>query len=170
MLTCKTPTGEAECEAIANVSALGSKMFSIYGIGKLSTEIKDMKAESVRFFLYPRNIDNQTYFNYSVPIEGSNVDLVLYYAEKFIDYGLRVTDLKCYERIVDMFSRSIENHVVRLESDLLVKPEVSLIGEILCNDKTVQKRWLYGYGWGYPYYGGWGYGGYGYGGLWGWGK
>ena len=58
----------------------------------------------------------------------------------------------CWERLVRLFNSSVADHVVRVENGT----EVSLFGEVLFADKSVQKRWLgwsLGWGWGYP---GWG--------------
>ncbi len=74
---------------------------------------------------------------------------------------MRVPDLKCYQRLVGLIRGSSTGRIVNLESDLPVKPVVSLIGEVLILDKEVSKRWLWGYGWGLN--NGWGWSGLGYG-------
>lgn len=140
VLKCKGSSGDVECDVAADLSGLGSKKFNVFGIGRLPVEMKDAKPESIKYWLYPRNIDNQTYFNHSIAVEGKLVDLVLYHADKVVDNGLRVPDLKCYERLVSLFNASTENHIVRLEGEeSSSNPEVSLFGEILWNDKNLQK-------------------------------
>ena len=112
-----------------------------------------------RYWLYPRKLDNSTYFNHTIKVGNVLSDLVLYYGDKFVEYGLRVTDLSCYDRLVGLFRESTMIHEVPLEES---KIEVPLFGEILVMDKNVQKKWLYGYGWGLGSLG-WGWGGLGYG-------
>lgn len=56
-------------------------------------------------------------------------------------------------KIVKLFSESVTTHSVDIKPDV----QVQLFGEILIRDAVIQKRWLYGYGWGYN---GWGWGGY----------
>jgi len=171
ILSCKGGIETVECSAFAEISVLGSRKFNLWGIG-LIPELVDGKIESRRFWLYPRKIDNSSYLNHSVVTEsGKIVDLVIYYSEKSSDLsGLRITDLKCWERIVRIFDISAKiPHMVRLETEPTVITEIPVLGEVLVYDKTVQKRWLWGYGWspyswGWSglyspyYYGGWGLG------------
>lgn len=160
-LSCKWMEQVIECDAVCERSALGSsRSFSIFGIGKLSAEFSNSSIESIRYFLYPRDLNNQTYYNYSMVVDGKVIDLVLYYGESGVETGLRIPNLRCYERLVNLFRQSTEHHIVKLEGS---GSEVQLIGEILSNDKNVQKRWLWGYGWGLGYPWGWGGLGYGYG-------
>ena len=75
------------------------------------------------------------------------------------------------EDFCDVYSQSLVYGLLmaRLETEPTVVQEVPLIGEVLVLDKHVQKRWLWGYGWGL---GAWGWGGWGFpmGGLGWWGK
>ena len=160
VISCRGFTGEVECPAVCE-SHGEERVYKIFGLGYVP-ELVDAKPELVRYWLYPRSLDNVTYFNRTVITEGGVRDLFLYYGEKFVELGLRVTDLKCYERIVRLIRVSSVEHIVNLESELEVKPTVPLVGEVLVLDKEVSKRWLWGYGWGLGY-GGWGYGGLGYG-------
>lgn len=145
-LKCRGQTGKVECDAVGNFSALGSKMFHVFGIGKLQVESVDAKPESIKYFLYPRTLENQTYFNYSVPVDENLVDLMLYSSEWFTEYGIRIPVVECFKKLVDLLRSSTEDHIVNVSSDLAVKSEVSLIGEILSHDKVGQKR-HYGGGW-----------------------
>jgi len=166
MFNCQGPSGTVECDAVVDFSGLGERQYHVYGIGRVQ-EVAGERIESLRIPLYPRNLDNRTYANYSVPVQGRFVDVVLYYSENFVEYGIRVQSLKCYERIVRLFRSVVESHVGELEGS---EEDVNLVGEVLINDRAVQKRWLYGYGFGYGYpYWGWGGLGYGYP-YWGWGK
>ena len=88
-------------------------------------------------------------------------DLFLYYSDKFEQFGFRVTELKCYERLVELFRQSTVSHPVRIEEGV---EEVSLFGEVLVFDKVVQKKWLFGLGLGFRLgLLGWGWGGLGWG-------
>lgn len=155
--TCRGKAGIVECGAVAELAALGSKRFDVYGLAREQIVDGEIKAESVRVQLYPRKLDNSTYFNRTVEVDNKLVDLYLYHSEKFVESGFRVTDLKCWERLVEIFNSSLSDHVVKV-GDL---SEVSLFGELLVADKPVQKRWLgwglgwggLGWGWGFP---GWG--------------
>ena len=139
-------------------------MYRVFGLGFVP-EFVDVKSELVRYWLYPRSLDNVTYFNHTVIVEGAVRDLFVYYGERSVEnvYGFRVTDSVCYGRLVGLFKGAVE-HMIPIESELVVKPVVPMIGEILVYDNFVSKRWLYGYGFGLGGLG-WGYGGLGYGGL-----
>ena len=163
ILSCRGLTGEVECPAVCESKGVQQHLYKIFGLGYVP-ELDDVKAELVRYWLYPRSLDNMTYYNHSIITESGVRDIFLYYGDKFVEYGLRVTDLKCYERIVGLIKVSSVEHVVTLDSELEIKPTVPLVGEILVFDKEVSKRWLYGYGWGLGL-NRWGYGGLGYGGL-----
>jgi len=161
VLTCRGMTGEVECPTIFHtVDGIESRVF---GMGFIP-EFIEVTPENVRFWLYPRSLDNITYVDHTVVVDGVTKNIVLYYGDKMVEHGMRVTDLKCYERMVGLIKGSSSGRSVTLESDLPVKPVVTMIGEVLVMDKVVSKRWGYGYGWGLGLgYGGWGWGGLGYG-------
>jgi hypothetical protein len=163
-----------ECGAVGE---FGDRKFSVFGMGMIP-DAEGRSVESMRYWLYPRSLNGTTYANRTVAIEGGRlVDLILWAGERAAagaeTLGIRITDLKCYERLVRMFAEaSRQPHMVRLEAGPQAVQEVPLFGEVLIMDKNVQKRWLWGYGWGLGGLG-WGWGGLGwgwpYGGLW-WGK
>jgi hypothetical protein len=152
-----------ECPAIFEWPSNSILAYKIFGLG-IVPEYVDVKSELVRYWLYPRSFDNSTYFNHSLITEGGVRDLFLYYGEKFVEFGFRVTDLDCFGRLIALIRGSSVEHMIPLESELVVKPVVPMVGEVLYFDKEVSKRWLYGYGFGLGL-GGWGYGGLGYGGY-----
>lgn len=166
LVSCRvSPVETVECSAVCDTSALGSgehkNRYNVYGIG-LRADCGDKcdQIESKRYWLYPRKLDNTTYLNHSVVAEnGKRFDTVVGCGEnKFIDVvGLRVNDCRCYERLVRVFEETSKlPQMVRLESGPAVLEEVGLVGEILVLDKSVQKRWLYGYGFGLNGLYGWG--------------
>jgi len=175
VVSCRRAAETVECPAVCDTSVLGAdfekreRKFNVWGIGVIGHE---ERIENVRYWLYPRRLDNSSYLNHTyVADNGRVVDLVIGCGERFVDVaGLRITDCKCYERLVRVFDESSRRpHMSRLESEPTVVEEIPLIGEVLVLDKHVQKRWLWGYGWG-GYYG-WGWAGYPYYGYgWGWGK
>jgi hypothetical protein len=158
VLNCHGFTGEVECPTVFETT--GDLESRVFGLG-IIPELVNAKVDQVRFWLYPRSLDNVSYGNHTVTVDGAVRDIVLYFGAKFVEYGLRVPDLKCYQRLVGLIRGSSTGRIVNLESDLPVKPVVSLIGEVLILDKEVSKRWLWGYGWGLN--NGWGWSGLGYG-------
>lgn len=163
--TCQFGESKVECPAVANFTVFGPTVYHLFGIGKLPETFVGKPADTVYFGLYPRGFDNVTYVSSTFGTE----EVVLYYGENFVHYGIRVTDVGCFKQIIGLFGGITDYHVVKVGT-----VPVSLIGEVLFSDSTVQKRWLwgYGFGYGYPYYGWGGWGGMygmGYPGYW-WGK
>ena len=72
-------------------------------------------------------------------VDGVPRDLVLYHSEKFINYGVRVTDFRCFLKLVTLLNTGTLNHVVRLENSVKT---ISLFGEVVIGDKTVVKRYF----------------------------
>ena len=90
-MNCRGFVGEVECPAIFETTGdLDAKLF---GIGFVP-ELMNVKVEQVRYWLYPRTLDNVTYANHTITVDGVVRDIVLYYGTKFVEYGLRITDLK----------------------------------------------------------------------------
>jgi hypothetical protein len=145
ILSCRGLTGDIECPAICE--SKGNHGYRVFGLGFVP-ELVDAKPELVRYWLYPRSLDNVTYVNHTIFIDGVDRDVFLYYGDKFQEYGLRVTDSVCWQRIVGLIKVSSTG-------------VQSLIGEVLVYDREVSKRWLWGYGWGLGL-NRWGYGGLGY--------
>lgn len=147
-----------ECSAVANFTLFGEKNYHLFGIGKLDDTFVGKPVESFYFNLYPRGFDNVTY----VSSTWDKEEVVLYYGENFVHYGIRITDLGCFKQIVELFGTITDYHTIKIGTT-----SFPLIGEVLYSDSTVQKRWLwgYGFGYGYPYYGWGGLGMYGLGGL-----
>lgn len=171
VLSCRSPFETIECPAVCETTLLGpsynkSNRYNVFGIGICPEKIDNLV--SARFPIYPRKLDNSSYIKNKVVGENNKVfDLVMTCSEKVSDFvGVRITDCKCWEKMVKIFESAIKvPHMARLETEPTVVEEIPLIGEILVLDKTVQKRWLWGYGWGGLR--GFGWGGLGYGGLYG---
>jgi len=161
VIHCGGVSGEVECPAIFEWPVSGVPIYKIFGLGVVP-EFVDAKTELVRYWLYPRSLDNITYVDHSLVVEGGRKNVVMYYCEKFVEYGFRVTDPKCFGRLIGLIRGSSVERKVPVVGDNSVKTELPMIGEVLVYDKEVSKRWLYGYGFGLGL-GGWGYGGLGYG-------
>jgi hypothetical protein len=165
VLSCRGPNGIVECPTEFESSRLGSLKFPVFGIRRDEVVSVRTPVEESLFELYPRKIDNTTYLNTTVIVEDKPVEVFLYFHEKPVHAGFRITDAKCFRRIVEtVFTPSTGNHVVKLESG----EEVGLFGEILFADKPTNKRWLglgfpwlglgmgmwgWGLGWGLPFWG-----------------
>jgi hypothetical protein len=159
LLACRgvDRTFVVECPAVLELSAINStRRFEVFGIARV--EGKDVEARLVRYNLYPRRIENNTYEDRRIRIDGERVvDLTLFTAEESgVESGVRVSDVKCYERLVELFRRSTHRQEIRIGEE-----QVNLFGEILVSDKPATKRWVgwlnpwgFGLGWGWGL--GWG--------------
>ena len=155
---CRGLGGEVECPAVFEWPVSGVSSYKVFGLG-IVPEFVDAKVELVKYFLYPRQLDNITYVNHTIVLDGGVRDIFLYFGEKLVEYGFRVTDVKCFGRLIGLIKGSSVERLIPLEGQTVTVP---MIGEVLVYDKEVSKRWLYGYGFGLGL-GGWGYGGLGYG-------
>ncbi|CAF0862708.1 unnamed protein product [Brachionus calyciflorus] len=149
-LGCRGMSGIVQCEVMGELP----KGFEVFGMGREELE-GDSPIESIRYFLYPRELNETEYENHIIQVENVAHNVSLYHLESMTEtVGLRVPDVKCWSRFIDLFKASTGIQIVKVED---MTTEVSLFGEILVVDKQAQKRWL---GWGL------GWGGLG---LWGWG-
>lgn len=114
------------------------KEYSIFGMSRI-VGMESNDSEPNRFLLFPRSLDNSTYFNSAIIVNGEYKHLMLYYNEKFSDFGIRVTNLKCYQQLINSFARSMLNIIALVENDS--KRNVILFGEILIADREISKRW-----------------------------
>jgi len=162
-LTCRGPNGLVECPA---ATEFGSFQFDVLGLRRDTVKSFVTPIENRKFELYPRKLDNVTYLNYTVFVQGEKpVELYLFFSETNTTEvsGIRVIDSKCFVRIIDVvFNGSKARHVVQIEEGT----HVELFGEVLVAEKPSNKRWL---GFGMPWFGGmgWGMGGWGWGMGWG---
>jgi hypothetical protein len=149
MIECKAIGENIECAAIFEWPVSGLPMIKGFGLGMIP-ELNGLKTDLVKYWMYPRSLDNMTYVNHIIMVDGIFRDVFLYYGEKFVEYGIRVTDSKCFGRLVNLINGS-PVHMLPIESDFIIKSAVSMIGEVLIFDKDVSKRWLFG---GFPLWGG----------------
>lgn len=151
-LSCQDGQEMVECEAAFDVTRLNlSSSFKIFAIEKI-----EKAAEKVRFNLYPRQLDNASFVDSEFVVDGTPVHISLYTAEKQELPGIRVEKSACFDKLVKLFVEPVEKHVVKIG-----EKEVSLACEVLIMDKDVKKRWLWGLGFGWPFFGlglgfGWG--------------
>jgi len=166
-LACRGINGLVECPAALDFPAGIS--FEVFGLRNNALKSFVTPVESRVYELYPRKLDNTTYGNFTVMSGGKPVELYLFFGEKTVTgtWGVRVSELKCYNRLVDVvLSASKARHVVRVED--VTATDIELFGEILIADKPSNKRWLgfglpwlgfgmglwgWGLGWGLPFWG-----------------
>ena len=147
---------EAEVTCPVSFEWPSAEFPKVFGLGFVP-ELVDAKVESIRYWLYPRQLDNITYTNHTLTVKDRISDLFVYYGDKSLEnsYGFRITELKCYERLVRFFTGS-EERMIRLENGVDVS--VPMISEVLVYDKEVVKRCgilCFGlfsrFGFGYPF-------------------
>ncbi len=103
------------------------------------------KGEFVRFLLFPRTLDNTTYSNSSILVNGERKSILLYYGENFSDFGIRVTNMRCFQKMVNFFEQTLLYIIAPIESDN--RRNVLMFGEILIVNREITKRWRES-GWG----------------------
>jgi hypothetical protein len=164
-LACRSISGIVECPAVIEYKfGKVPTNFEVYGLRRDPIKSEVSPVESRIYELYPRPLDNSTYVNYTVTVNDKTVELYLYGSSEPTYTGLRVSDVKCYVRLIDtVFNRATARQVVEVKSGL----HAELFGEILAVEKPAQKRWLgfgfpwlwglgmwgWGFGWGFPFWG-----------------
>ncbi|CAF0937138.1 unnamed protein product [Brachionus calyciflorus] len=176
-IKCKLQNEQrVECNAISNLVGLGSTLFNVFGIGALPKEYNYSNIENVFYYLYPRSLDELVYFNHSIRLNETSVDLNLFYSvESNVNnpsYGIRVTDKLCFGNLVKILRQVDEVKTVQVKQSLIGNgQQVDLFGEVVIENNLKKRDWdddgygdfdfdRYKYSWNrYGYYGGW-YGGY----------
>ncbi|RNA32102.1 hypothetical protein BpHYR1_050508 [Brachionus plicatilis] len=148
LVSCQGISGEVECDAFSELSVLGSKQINFFGIRQL-VDLNSTEIGSVMFELFPREIENTTYMNNMVQVEGEDERLVMYAGETGVRSGIRVSSVSCWQRLADLLKSQVEVQMASVDG---VEGEVPMIGEVAISDRTLQKKWLW-YGLGYGYYG-----------------
>lgn len=132
MLGCRGSDQVIECEAVSTLPV----GFEIFGLARETLE--QVPVESQRFMLYPRGSNDTVYQNHVVEVENVTRNVSLRHMES-MEVGLRVPDVKCWARLVELFNASVGTQVVQVEQ---LEDNVALFGEVLVVDRQAQKRWL----------------------------
>ena len=116
------------CEAKTNFEGLNNN-YQMYGIGTLSGNMNI--GSTLRFKLYPKNLTDLAYRDNHVMItDGKLVDLYLYQGSNGNDFGIMVTDLKCFKQLVEFFASIKKELIVDKIIDKTIS-KVALLGYIL---------------------------------------
>lgn len=129
------------CDAERDLTNVPHKLF---GLGRLPV----VKGEEVKFGLFPKVIhpDNTTaYLEHTwelVNTTSKSVPISIHHADHLVDFGIRVPDEKCYQRIVSFLNTIVGEHLVSLDTESDVDPVVGLIGEVFIVEPTQQRRFI----------------------------
>ncbi|CAF0916820.1 unnamed protein product [Brachionus calyciflorus] len=137
---CQRSEIKIQCDAFV----VGQKSIRFLGISQ--QPIDSSNPELVKYFVYPRKEKSSTYLDHSNLIEGRSVENFLYYGEKSDNNGLRVPNLSCWNKLLDVLKGTEQIQKVKLTDS---NEEVSLIGEIFIDDFSKSKRTSITKGYGY---------------------
>lgn len=145
LLSCQGVSGEVECDAFSELDSMRPRQINFFGIRQL-VDMNVSEVDSVMFEIFPREIANLTYMNNLVQVNGEEIRLVMYTAETGVRSGIRVSSVSCWRRLFEVLrsETQVQNFVIDG-----VEGEVPLIGEVAISDRSLQKKWLFGYGLGY---------------------
>lgn len=148
ILSCRASSRIIDCQALFENLALIPFGLDIFGIARESYNRADPES---RYLMYPRTIENFKYFDYVFNVENSTLELSIFNENSKSSLGLRIFNLDCWNKILEIFNESINDHFVTLDDTTVV----ALMGELLVTRKPVKKRWI---GWGLGWTSGWGWG------------
>ena len=127
------------CDAERSLINVPHKLF---GLGRLP-----VVDGVVKYGLYPKVVlpDNTTsYLDHTWQVVNSTTDapvpMNVFFGEKVVDFGIRVTDEKCYKRIVSFLDSIVDERKVTLNTVAEIDPVVSLIGEVFIVEPTQDRR------------------------------
>jgi hypothetical protein len=118
-------------------------MHLFYGFGRRINEVKG-SLKTAKYWMYPKVFNTSNYLSHSIvlneSISKSSVNLCLYYSDKFVDFGVRVTDLKCFKNLANFFNSQNETEHTLVESETGPKAaSISLIGKIAVIESSMEK-------------------------------
>jgi len=137
-LSCSGTSGLVDCESTYNVTGLGTEFkFDMYGLS-VDTTVTTGKTEFIRYFMFPRKLDNSMWYNHTITVDKKDVNLAVFHSWTYNKdfYGFRINDFSCYERLVNLFKTATSDEVVSI-GNVTPKVTVPLFGEILVGGKQV---------------------------------
>jgi len=128
MLHCSSPKSVVvDCPTVF-VEPDSSVKYLNFGMGRLNST--QVYSNELFYSLYPRKLDESAYVNDMWIEKGKEMRYALYYGDKNIWYGFRITDKVCFKKLFELFRESIRNEEVLLKSDLKENQKVNLFGEL----------------------------------------
>ena len=152
-ILCQRSEIQIQCDAFIELHNLGQNSIRFLGISQQT--IDNSNPELVKYFVHPREENTSTYLNYSISVDGKPIELVLYHGEKSDQSGLRIPNLSCWNKLLDVLKEKEHTQKVKLTD---TQEEISLIGEIFLDNFTNFERGLFDLNnsknkrWGYAYY------------------
>ncbi len=134
MLKCNGVSGVVECPA--ELKYVPSYKLDFFAIA-ISEESK-LEEKQIKYSLYPRKLDNSAWTTNVVLDNETPYKISLFQSEKITDKGLRVRDIECFNRIIELFKVSKRYELAYLRSDLTVKPTIRIIGEMYISESTLE--------------------------------
>jgi len=128
------------CPAVRHLDTVPHKLF---GLSRLPV-VKDQ----IHYGMYPKVAlpDNttsymeNTWMTVNTTTDVTPVPICVYYEEKMTDFGIRVTDKNCFNRISHFLDKIVDEHKVTLSTPAETDPVVSLIGEVFIVEPTQERR------------------------------
>jgi len=145
MLSCHGVEQTVECEA----KLLWTEPidFSLFSISK--SESVDL---GLHYRLFPRALDNSAWLsNIDISEDGVERYISLHFQQNNENFGLNVADETCWSRLNELFSESLRNETVFVETIESETEIFKVLGDLICSKhypketSEMNKRW-YGFG------------------------
>ena len=121
VITCNGPNSVVECEASSSTDQYGILKYDLFGIGKpVNGEV----------FLFPRKLDNTAWLTNEFILNGVEQKISMYSNDLNTNYGFKVEDVKCLERVLETIRSSLRNEPVFIENPTTGNPaSVNFVAE-----------------------------------------
>jgi hypothetical protein len=155
MLECFGAESKFECEVEFKWESHPME-FELFGIGIWKEPNGEMK-----FRLIPRKMDDSAWVKDYVKVDGVKKYFSMFYSEHIEDFGLKVKDSDCFEKVVDLFKSSPRHETIYIENKTDDESVAVIVGDLIFVNRESKSKRYYGYGYGYysyPYYSYYSYG------------
>ncbi len=133
-MKCRKGEREVKCDVQANVT---EPRFEFFSIGKHEIDLNETQnVSNVKFLLYPRSLDNESWLNSTVFYSNSFRTYSFFYnqvSSSAADYGFRVKDFNCFEKLVASIGSSKLDQIITLNVNDFYKvkaDQIRVVGDL----------------------------------------
>ena len=105
--------------------------FNSFGVGTLDQSVQIIDFDTITYPLYPNGNGTNVHLSYMMTtIEGSLVKMSLFHSNKTKDFGIRVSEANCFQKLVQLF-KTLTNVILSNPDDPSSISTISVFGFIM---------------------------------------